>query len=139
MRLERCRSVPKWNMKDKECDNSSSPTTTEPMAQHGFGFGFLNTPLSAPSCNSTSCPGTYGVDTFATYPVRERDPQAYSTQLHYMAISCMFASNRDLKWSLEELRLQDYLNRQSAGSTKGASTTTSNDNKPGRYLIIRND
>ena len=109
------------------------------MAQHGLGFGFLNTPFSAPSYNSASCPGTYGVDTFARYPVRGRDPQACSTTLHYMAISYMFESNGDLKWSLEELRLQDYLNRQSAGSTKGASITTSNDNKPGRYLIIRND
>ena len=92
--------------------------------------------------------------------MKERDPQAACTTLHYMTISFVFRSNGDLKWSLEELRLQDYLNRQrpfsapqalesgesqavpevvSAGSTRVASTPTLNDNKPSGCFPIIND
>lgn len=131
------------------------------MAHHMFGYS--GTPLSAPSHNSvvsTSCPGTCGPDILARYPVKERDPQACHTTLHYMTISFVFESNGNLKWSLEELRLQDYLKRQrpcsapqalesgaaqavpavlSASFTRVESTPTPNDNKPSGCFPIIND
>ena len=113
------------------------------MAQHGFGHS--ETLFSAPpyySMLSTHCSGTCGSDILDKYPVKERDPLASRVTLHYMAIACVFRSDGDLKWSLEELRLQDYLNVQrplSDGFTRDVSTTTSINNKPSGCLIIEND
>jgi len=107
------------------------------MAQYRFGYS--DTPHPAPSNNpviSTGCPGTCGLDILAQYPVKERDPGAFSRTMHYMTISCVFTSNGGLNWSLEELRLQDYLSMRRPLSAKGASTPTSNGNEPSACLLL---
>ena len=74
--------------------------------------------------------------------MRERDPQDWKATLHYMAMSCVFGTNGDPGWSLEELRLQDYWERQhpssgvSAGPTRGDGKLNSNHIKPSAFIII---
>ena len=145
MRLEPLPSNPDFfvvrQSKNKECATSSI-TNTDFKAQHMSGYS--ETLLSAPSHSSmisTSCPGTCESDILYRYPVKECASSEDDSTLLFMTISCVFQSSGDVGWSLEELRLQDCLNRQrllSAGSTRGANTPTPNDNKPSGCFIIVN-